>query len=364
MTVVKPKIITIRVYKTAILDIDYIQRVSKLCTVLNRNSCKEVLANKGVLHEVILSNKYQIAELLFLLKMYYDDFRDEIVPALEKLANIQEGSRNYLDRNLISIAKTPHVVKEILALGVDANGDAPAENSLFLRILQRLNMYNSNVRETTKLLIGANPDLNLQHGVVELAISQDEFMHKTEKNTQSMGAGSNDLLGTYITDAKQHGLFGYDDCAFALNFAAPFFMECGFPVSRSVLEDSVFKNLHPDEINYIQTYLDNPKPLKAACRDALRQKFKGLKIKQFLEKSNCPQKLQDFILMKSLLIPIVFQGSAPYLYPNRCWLVHLSRDGPLTHPWWRWRCAKLKTESIYSTLYTGAGMVHITCTDS
>ena len=140
-------------------------------------------------------------------------------------------------------------------------------------------------------------------------------MHKTEKNTHSMGAGSNE--GTYITDAKQHGLFGYDDCAFALNFAAPFFMECGFPVSRSVLEDSVFKNLHPAEINYMQTYLDNTKPLKVACRHALRQKFKGLKIKQFLEKSNCPQKMQDFILMKSLLIPIVFKGSAPYLYPNR-----------------------------------------------
>ena len=256
-----------------------------------------------------------------LKKFYDDDIRDEIVAALRQIPNVQEECRNYLDRNLISIAKTPHVVEKLLALGVDTDDDyvhVPAENSLFLRMLQHFNLYNHNVRETAKLLMSANPDLDQQHGVVELAIVQDELMYKTEHlNSSDRDARMTDITGSYQSDANEHGICGYDNCAFALNFVAPFFLECGFPVSRRALEESVFKNLHPAEINYIQTYLDNPKPLKVACRDAMRQNFKCLKIRKFLEASNCPKTIQDFILMKHLLQPTVFQGSVPYLHPCR-----------------------------------------------
>ena len=65
---------------------------------------------------------------------------------------------------------------------------------------------------------------------------------------------SANATGTYETDAKEHGLFGYDECDFALKFEAPFLLECGLhvPVERSNLEEAIFNNLHSVEINYIQ----------------------------------------------------------------------------------------------------------------
>ena len=296
---------------------DLLKKVSKLCIILNKQSCIGILTDKNVLQESNLSNKDEISELLFSLRRYCTDFRDEIVAALKIRTNVKEECRNYLDRNLISIAQIPHVIKGVLALAGDITDGVQPENSLLLRILQRLNMYNSDVRETIKLLIDVNPDMSLQHNVIQLAIAQDEFMYKTMQSSGSMNAVSISVTGTYKTDAKEHGLFGYDEEDFALNFAAPFLLECGLPFERSFLEDTVSKNLHSAEINYIQVYVDNPKSLKVSCRDTLRKNFKGLKLHKFLENTRCPQKIKDFILMEYILKPTVFQGSSQYFYQNR-----------------------------------------------
>lgn len=270
--------------------------LSKLCVILNRHACKEVFTTNGVAYEDNISVTYRISELLYLLEIFYDDFKDELVTTLKQIPNIQEKSGIYLDKNVVRIAKAPHVVKEILGLGADIEGN------MFITILQRFNLCNNNVRETVKLLLGANPVLNQQQGVVELAIAQDELLYKTE-TFDSIGAHTTDFTGTYNSDTKEHGLFGHDDCGFALNFAAPFLLECGFPVAKGVLADAVFKNLHPAEIRFIQAYSDSPKPLHLICRDSLRNCFKGRKLCEFLEKSMYPQRLQDIILMKSLLQP-------------------------------------------------------------
>ena len=212
------------------------------------------------------------------------------------MPNIQEKSRTYLDRNIKLLAQAPEVVGEILALGADIDGGI---DHLFLHILQQFNLNNSKVRETVKVLLSANPDLNQQQGVVELAISQDELLYKKER----AAAHTTALIGTYNSDAKEHGQFGYDGHDLALNFAAPFLLKCGFPVSRIALEDAVFKNLHSAEIKYIQAYLDSPNPLVLACRDTLRNNFRGKILWEFLKTTRWPQTIQDIILMKSLLQP-------------------------------------------------------------
>ena len=271
------------------------QTLSIICEILNRHACKEVFATHGFAHDGNVSVTYRISELFHLLKIFYSDFKDELVATLKQVPKIEEKSGTYLDRNIDFVAEATQVVSEILALGADIDGI----NNLFSRILQHFNLNNRKVRETAKVLLSANPDLSQQQGVVELALSQDELLYKKERAATHTTA----LINTYNCDAKEHGQFGYNGNDLALNFAAPFLLECGFPVSRIALEDAVFKNLHPAEIKYIQAYLDSPKPLVLACRNTLRNNFRGKKLWEFLKTTRCPQKIQDIILMKSLLQP-------------------------------------------------------------
>ena len=108
--------------------------------------------------------------------------------------------------------------------------------------------------------------------------------------------------GNYIVDAKQHGCYGYDDDDnFCLNFMGPFLMECGFPVLRQSLIDSLNGDLHHSVRAYILKYIESPMSLKVICRDTLRLHFKGRLIHRFVEQSNLPRDIESFILLKSLL---------------------------------------------------------------
>ena len=132
-------------------------------------------------------------------------------------------------------------------------------------------------------------------------------MYNMEQNRYKYGNPPPVHCGTYVTDIKEHGISGHNDLQFALNFAGPFFLECGFPASMEQLEKALDNNLHPVEREYVENdirgRLEDPKRLFIACKEILRKSFRGLKLHRFLEESNCPRKLKDFILLKSLLQP-------------------------------------------------------------
>ena len=87
-----------------------------------------------------------------------------------------------------------------------------------------------------KALLNANSGLENNETVIPLELEKDKELDSFKVST----------AGTYLTDAKEHGLFGYEGNNFALNFSGPFFMEAGFPVKREKLEQNLNdERLHP-----------------------------------------------------------------------------------------------------------------------
>ena len=111
-----------------------------------------------------------------------------------------------------------------------------------------------------------------------------------------------DFAGNYHMDAREHGLFEDNDPdGFVYNFMGPFLIECGFPFTSSLLRQCLDKQLHSTELDYIQQCLVSPRRLTLSCRDSLRKHFKGHKIHKYLDITECPQSVKDFILIKRLL---------------------------------------------------------------
>ena len=152
-------------------------------------------------------------------------------------------------------------------------------------------------RNTAKTIIDSNCALVKLEPVVENFLRHDLMFSRTEHVRDRPISDQ-----FYKTHLKEHGFYGYENGDFALNFSAPFLLECGFSIPRIVLEQYLVKSLHPSEDiylrNYIRKYFDWPKPLTESCRDVLRKHFSGRKLYRFTETTECPQKIKDFILMK------------------------------------------------------------------
>ena len=111
-----------------------------------------------------------------------------------------------------------------------------------------------------------------------------------------------DFAGNYRMDAREHGLFeDNDQDGFVYNFMGPFLIECGFPFTSSLLRRCLDKQLHSTELDYLQQCLVSPRRLTLSCRDSLRKHFKGHKIHKYLDITECPQSVKDFILITRLL---------------------------------------------------------------
>ena len=178
------------------------------------------------------------------------------------------------------------------------------EDALCTELVNGWSSCQQEVRELMKIHIYANPNIDKFESAVAFGLKKDyqlQFGCDTRFNQEVR------FQCSYHFDAKEHGLFGHEDEDFALNFEGPFFLECGFPVTRDILECYLKLPLHPSEhvylLNYIQENFDTPKPLIKICRDVLRKHFRGQKIHKFMEVSQCPQKVKGFILMIYLLRP-------------------------------------------------------------
>ena len=291
--------------------------ISAPCTLLKRPNCKDVLSKYGLFQQEVfqqeeLSASNQIGELLLLLELFHEDFKDEIVTALKLIPNIKETAINYLQLCANSNAEKPHLVEIIIELGVYEENAKSAFDTIKLCDMKRVNVYDNSVRDIIKLVLSKNPDLRLIEEMLQLAIMEDAVLPWEDLILRIKGAdfpslsrNSRPCPREYQMDAVEHGIFGFDHVQdtnnFALNFIVPFLMECGVPVERKTLLKALEEPLHPAEVAYIKDYLCKPKMLTVACRETLRKHFKGCSLHHFLENSGCPQKLKDIVLLKQLL---------------------------------------------------------------
>ena len=110
----------------------------------------------------------------------------------------------------------------------------------------------------------------------------------------------------FITDVREHGMYGHDGENLALNYVYPFLLECGYKIPRRKLQNVLYEKSNTEsesiEVAYIINYLETPRSLQTCCRNTLRNHFRGRYIHRFVEVSGCPQKIKDIILLKHLLL--------------------------------------------------------------
>ena len=275
------------------------QRIYTVCKALQRHNCLEILRTCDDREP---SEMDIFTTLITLLSAYHAEFSSEIVTALRTLPNVYERINTHCSKNmsLIQIYTSgyqPIAVQEIQAL-IEAGADTEIVDmkgvTLLKHVLSR-RVYFIGFRETLELLLYRNPDTCLHKDAVESATELDLFI---ESSTIHM---VKDLTGSFISDAKEHSLFGKPGTsAYALNFLGPLLIECGFPYSRDKILLALDEPLHEAELEYLRQCLTTPRPLKLRCRDTLRNHFKKRSLHRFLEtSSNIPDSIKDFLLLKA-----------------------------------------------------------------
>ena len=278
----------------------------RMCHIFRKPECKKVLQDQDLCEEVNFPGICKFQCLCALQQNYFDSFKDEIVEALKQIPDVETYIDLYFFRRPAAavVAINPQVVKTFLDLVDIAKLKFKTVTMLNSIVCpQTCSVYKIQTREAVKVLVNTNIDLHQSETVIviPLELSKDSQLYDDRFRISK--------VGTYLADVREHGRFGYQGDNFALNFSGPFFLECGFPVKRFVLEEYLNKEtLHPAIHDYIKRYIDknfdNPKPLMIQCREFLRRHFKGNALLSFLENSGSPQSVKDFVLMKYLLQPL------------------------------------------------------------
>ena len=294
--------------------------------VFNRPDCRKIFRKNG--HT--LRNDLTFSEMNRITKTYYADFKDEISKAIKRMRNNDAFFRQ-LFRGMAFIDL--HYMKWLLELNVptDVAGtfrDNFSESVFETLMYQMAQVFRWN-RLAAKLLVEENFDskfslsdiVTIDNDIVTIVtidnaiVTFDDFIRREEldfivnapywKTFQDRGGFSRPQDVIFRTDTKEHGRLGFEGQGFALNFTAPFLLECGWPTTRNTLEKYLTEQLHPSEIGYFRDYIqenfDGPKPLAKICRCVLRMHFKGRQLHKFLDITGCPQLIKDYILLKHLL---------------------------------------------------------------
>ena len=113
----------------------------------------------------------------------------------------------------------------------------------------------------------------------------------------------------YICDRKLHAWTGHDNGdEFSLHFMGPLLIECGFSFDEGTL-DYKLEKLRPAERDYTINNTEVPRTLKLCCSDSLSKHCKGRQVHYFMEHSEVPKQIKDFVLLKPLLKCV-----PPYLF--------------------------------------------------
>ena len=294
------------VYKSMLYD---------TCDVLKRRACQEILEKHGIFDITSeTSTRNQVAQLLHLFT-FYEHCREEIKSKIREIPNLfqvinslnAEAKYSFQSVSMMGLLHSyiyeneildPTVVEAMLELGVDVDVTDVHGNSPLIHLLEQKPPYCLGFRESLELLIYENPSIYLNRAAVFLALKQD-----AKANTWNLVLSN--MTGKFVVDAQLHSLFGHGDShSYALNFTGPLLIESGFPVTRGSIMRALNESLHPAYLAYLRKFLDEPRSLQLNCRDVLRKHFRGRSLHTFIEAAHIPNRIKDFILMKSLLLCI------------------------------------------------------------
>ena len=315
-------------------------RTCALLYLLDRPECKNVYQECNIFGVRI---RLSFSELSKIINRYSDDIKDEIIRNLQQSPDYREFPTLYFPDN--SMVINPSHIKLFIELTMQADDSETlvehySKEGVFVRLLH--DSIFADDRETIKLLIGANLDFDVGHDdgdIIRVAIENDIRNFRLSKNAywktseivfhniESAEIRFYNIADKHFliprvyekidertrymqnevfrTDTWEHGRLGFEGQDFALNFTAPFLLECGWQTTRSTLEMYLEKHMPSSELDYfracIQSTYDRPISLARACRVVLRRYFKGRKIHKFLEIRNCPKPIKNYILMKHLV---------------------------------------------------------------
>ena len=273
--------------------------ISKCCMVLQKRvECTNLLHQHGVIRHVSMSSEEHVNTIFTLFCMFYNDFKDELYSLLETAPGIQQGFVRvallkqipsfieYMYGNENCIVKLAHTINEI-GNSETLVSDAEIIVTQFQAMLRDFPTYGMSNREAIELLVAENVEFEN-----EIGRGQEVPLYQVRSYN-------------FITDVREHGMYGHDGEDLALNYVYPFLLECGYKIPRRTLHDVLDEKSNTEsksiEVAYIINYLETPRSLQTCCRNMLRNHFRGRYIHRFIEVSGCPQKIKDFILLKDLL---------------------------------------------------------------
>ena len=308
-----------------------------ICHVLQQKKCATILKRHNIPMLFDMSPSEQVHSLLSLLD--YSHVRDKVTTALNQIPKLSGGfnsigdfngsflhyyihkltgnkSDYYRDHNYTSTGHNYcQVLKSIIDFEPnsincrDGNGMTP-----LMYLLSRSVNILPLVRQIAEILIYENPDLEQEQTTVIYGIKRDKQLNQQGTRVHRLSylayysyipdSFIPDVKAGFQMDAQEHGLFGHEDQeSFAFNFFVPLLIESGFPVPTEVKSLLVSKkgSLHPAENAYIAHYLETPRLLTLCCRDTLRKHYTGRQVHGYVKKTNMPQNIRDFILLKALL---------------------------------------------------------------
>ena len=305
-----------------------------ICYVLEFKTCLVTLIQCNVPMSIALTPAQQVDCFVDLLD--YGHLRDKAITALKQISNVSDILNSELEfqgsflhyyifklmtkgnyycsqRSLDTGNSYCQVLKSIVDMdpnsisSMDGHGQTPLMNLLQNQSVNFIPI----VRQAAEILIYENPDIRKDTRSILYGIERDlemkdhgNYIHRATYNRHWQNSFIPDLNEGFLMDGHHHGMFGYDDQdSFPFNFFVPLLIEAGFPLSRADRRalESKCTDLHPSEAAYIVDYLGGIRPLTLCCRDTLRRHFKGRQIHAFVKKLDMPEKIRDFILLKTLL---------------------------------------------------------------
>ena len=302
-------------------------RLVFICVALRRDRCRKVLLKYGFpKHDQLFSDLHQ-QNALFHILLNYSCHSEEIISNIRGYMQIKLPSisdRRYYQHILQSdcFEKQPCLTEinsikfiQLLTLGddIDLTGlqigllDGVYRELVELCLFSNLSNLNSLAEKTvhvylkhyhkTGLITDGFKKLRRRDNLLDLIFNESHVPSKIGRD--------------YTMDAQEHFLFSEEN--FALNFILPLFIECGFPLRRNLIDtilhnEEVSDKLHPTETEYLINSLEQPRSLQLCCRDLLRRHFKNRQIHQFVSISNVPNKIKDFLLLKTVLPTLKYTG--------------------------------------------------------
>ena len=302
------------------------QMLVETCSLLNRKRCQEILFRNGIVlpRQVPDTDNFsRMHTLVDLIDVFSESVQSELQTVLEDLSinrasKTVDGSPDYQRLSLLCLFLHEHLksygvcqfrddsysrkLNILLTLGADIDYKDGDGKTAITQLLSRDEFQRlPRRRELLELLIYENSSTEINTSVVKLAFKHDANLQRANV-TYDM---ARHMPGRYLTDTQEHSVFGHDDVlSYALNFTGPLLIECGYPVTPDELMEALEEQLHTAEHAYMRQCLDYPRPLQLLCRDVLRRHFKGRDVHRFVNNSNIPKHIGDFILLKPILANI------------------------------------------------------------